>query len=128
MSIALTPESGVPLYLQVAAGLRELIGSGGLQGGEELPSVRAMGAELRVNYHTVARAYRILEEEGLLSRRRGGPFRVVEGADTEAAMRVLRGEVEALCARADRLGVGLDDLLKMIRRAMREARSIGEVS
>ena len=53
-----------PIYEQVRDGLRALIISGALAGGEKLPSVRELAAQLAINPNTIQRAYRELEQEG----------------------------------------------------------------
>ncbi|WP_322508231.1 GntR family transcriptional regulator, partial [Anaerolinea sp.] len=50
--------SGVPIYEQIVAHVRQQIESGALQPGDQLPTVRQLALELRVNFNTVARAYR----------------------------------------------------------------------
>ena len=56
-----------PIYEQVRDGLRTLIVSGALAGGEKLPSVRELASQLAINPNTIQRAYRALEQEGYLS-------------------------------------------------------------
>jgi GntR family transcriptional regulator len=107
MRLRLDPQSGVPLYLQVAQGIRGLLASGLLPHGTELPSVRTLGAELRVNYHTVARAYRLLQEEGALERRRGGPFVVRRGQVAHTARGLIAEDAMHLARKSRSLG--LDD-------------------
>lgn len=102
---SLDPASGLPLYLQVARALQEDIAAGALGEGDAAPSLRDVAAELRINVHTVAKAWQHLEREGVLLRERGGPYRVAAAAG--AAEDLLREDVEALLARAD--SVGLDD-------------------
>lgn len=55
-----------PIYEQVRDGLRTLIVSGALAGGEKLPSVRELASQLAINPNTIQRAYRALEQEGYL--------------------------------------------------------------
>lgn len=55
-----------PIYEQVRDGLRTLIVSGALAGGEKLPSVRELAGQLAINPNTIQRAYRELEQEGYL--------------------------------------------------------------
>jgi len=117
---ALDPASGLPLYLQVARILREEIAAGDLSAGDSAPSLRAMASRLRVNVHTVAKAYQMLEREGMLVRRRGDPYRVAEGAD--AAADLLREDVEALLARAASLNVTGEQVLRMVEEALAERR------
>jgi DNA-binding transcriptional regulator YhcF (GntR family) len=58
-------------FRRIAAAVRWEIGMGRCQVGESLPAIRALAAELGVNYHTVRRAYELLETEGVLAARRG---------------------------------------------------------
>ena len=60
-----------PLEDQIATGLRQAIAQGGVGPGEDLPSVRQLAGDLGVHWNTVARAYRRLADEGLLTVRRG---------------------------------------------------------
>lgn len=78
MHLRLEPNSGVPLGVQIARGIRLAVASGRLGPGERLPSARDLAAELRVNFHTVRKAYADLEREGLLRRERGVGTFVVE--------------------------------------------------
>lgn len=60
-----------PLHEQIVRGLRQAIARGAVRVGDRLPSVRQLAGDLGVNLNTVARAYRRLEEEGLLRVRHG---------------------------------------------------------
>ena len=63
--------SDEPLFLQIARQVQELVLSGALKVGDQLPTVRELATELRVNFNTVARAYRLLDETRLISTQRG---------------------------------------------------------
>jgi GntR family transcriptional regulator len=69
--IRIAPDSAVPIYDQIKAGLRGLVARGQLKVGDEAPSIRALAVRLRVNPNTVARAYRELTQEGFFDSRRG---------------------------------------------------------
>jgi GntR family transcriptional regulator len=71
LRFALQPDSPIPLYLQIMEQIRHHIASGALKADDELPSVRTMATRHLINPNTVARAYRELECEGLVSKRRG---------------------------------------------------------
>ena len=114
----LEPDSGVPLYLQVFDALLEEIASGALPPGTTAPSLRALSADLLVNYHTVARAYQRLEEQGIVERRRGGGYVVAVGAPQVAAERLIGGEIDALVRRAAALGLEEDDVVARLRAAL----------
>ena len=65
--------SATPVYIQILEQLRTRVFSGSLAAGDALPSVRQLAVELRVNPNTVAKAYMLLEREGVIEtvRRRG---------------------------------------------------------
>src|SRR5437762_10092487 len=60
-----------PIYAQLERGLRAAIATGRLQVGDQLPTVRQLAVDLRVNANTVARVYAELERLGILETRRG---------------------------------------------------------
>ena len=100
--LTIDTDSPIPLIDQLVRGLRRAIARGEVLPGDELPSVRQLAGDLGVNLNTVARAYRALEERGLVRSARGRGTRVV--ADREATPEG-PGEVRA------RLLAGIRDLL-----------------
>lgn len=76
-SIVVDHDSASPLYRQIADGVRGLIARRALNEGDELPSVRKLGAMLGVNLNTVAKAYRVLAEEQVVDLRHGAAARVL---------------------------------------------------
>ena len=64
-------EDGLPIYLQIIRHIKRGIAAGTIQAGEELPSRRVLSAQLGVNPNTVQKAYKLLEEEGIISSRSG---------------------------------------------------------
>jgi GntR family transcriptional regulator len=71
MPLRLNPASGVPLYLQLIEQVKHAIETGAIRAGEQLPSVRQMAEDLVINPNTVARAYRDLEQEGIIELKHG---------------------------------------------------------
>lgn len=63
--------SGLPIYTQIVEQVQTQVASGILQPGDQLPTVRALAEELRVNFNTIARAYRILDEARIISTQQG---------------------------------------------------------
>ena len=61
----------VPLYIQLSGQIRIQLEQGALQADEQLPPVRDLAERLRVNFNTVARAYRLLDIEGWISSQQG---------------------------------------------------------
>lgn len=106
--LRLDAHSGVPLGVQIRNGLRLAIVAQRLRPGEQLPSARDLAAELRVNFHTVRKAYGELEGEGLLEFRRGlGTFvSATRQARVAEVRRVVRAHLGALLR--DLAGMELD--------------------
>lgn len=114
MSFVLDPDHALPLYAQLAAGVRDAIAAGLYREGDPLPSIRAFAVEHQVNYHTVAKAYRQLSEDGVLTRKRGDSWRVGPRTRAPAGRDLVRGELAGLVARARRFGLRRSDLHALI--------------
>ena len=69
--IKLDFRSSEHIYLQIVRQIEQLVASGALHQGDHLPTVRQLATELRVNFNTIARAYRLLDEARLISTQRG---------------------------------------------------------
>ncbi len=130
MRLRLDPTGGVPLGVQIARQIRLAVAAGRLLPGGRLPAARDLAAELRVNFHTVRKAYGDLEAEGLLRCEQGRGTFVAEGAGplTRGGLReVVRRHVERLAE--DLAGSGLDpDLVEglaaeELRRALGKRRA-----
>jgi len=64
-------KSGIPFYRQIIDQIRYGVGSGELKVGEQLPTVRALAVELKVNLNTISKAYRELEIQSVLETQQG---------------------------------------------------------
>lgn len=71
INFILDPKNGVPLYRQIINQIRFGIASGQLKTGEQLPTVRALAVELKINLNTIAKAYRELEIQSVLESQQG---------------------------------------------------------
>ena len=71
LSIHIDPKDATPLYAQLERGIRLAIATGALVQGDQLPTVRQLAVDLRVNANTVARVYLALEHDGVLETKRG---------------------------------------------------------
>lgn len=81
------PSSHVPIYLQIAEGIRAAVAAGLYRPGEAVPSLRALAIDIQVNPNTVQRAYDELEREGLVYSRRGKGLFVAEQGTASARTR-----------------------------------------
>ncbi len=71
LNIHLDFGSNDPIYIQIVDQVRLQLTTGELNPGDQLPTVRQLASDLRVNFNTIARAYRLLDEAGLISTQRG---------------------------------------------------------
>lgn len=83
MLIVVDPHSGVPVYRQLMDQIKFHVATGLLRPGDELPSTRALSAELGINPMTISKAYSYLEKDSVVERRPGRPL-VVRTLDKDA--------------------------------------------
>ncbi|NOZ79507.1 MAG: GntR family transcriptional regulator [Acidobacteria bacterium] len=123
-SFSLDPRDDLPLYAQLARQLREAVTAGRWPAGRPLPSVRTLVGLLKVNPQTVLRAYRELEEEGLVEPRQGqGTFVRTEAVEAaaEARRRELLEDIERLARQARDLGVPEEVIVQAVRKEKGES-------
>jgi GntR family transcriptional regulator len=101
-------ESGVPIYMQIMDRIKQMIVSGQLKPGQQLPTMRQLAIDLRVNYNTVGRAYLLLDQEGIISTQ--------QGRGTYIATRLDEAQIQKL---------RLDKLRSMIGQATQDALVLG---
>ena len=114
MKITIDSESSVPIYIQIEDSIHSLIAAGQLQPGEQLPTIRELAADIRVNLNTVARAYFELDREGVISTQRGkGTFVSGKPDDAQIArkrLKLLHSIIETALEEAQRLGYTADEI------------------
>ncbi|WP_305783343.1 GntR family transcriptional regulator [Symbioplanes lichenis] len=116
MDISIDAGSAVPPYEQVRLRIAELAATGHLAAGSRLPPVRRLAATLGLAVNTVARAYRELEQAGLVETHgRAGTVVTAAAAGVPAAARTAADEY----ARSTRaLGLTPDAALDLVRAAL----------
>jgi GntR family transcriptional regulator len=130
MNIQIDFRSGQPIYLQIVEQIRKLVASGELKQGDQLPTVRQMATALRVNFNTVARAYRLLDEAGLISTQQGRGTYIWEAPSTETLSHLRQQSLENLThdylAEAARLAYTPDEIARTIVRYLQDWKEHGE--
>src|SRR5215216_1088683 len=111
--------SGLPIYTQIVNQVQVQMAKGVLKPGDQLPTVRALAEELRVNFNTIARAYRILDEARIISTQQGRGTYITEIPPPRVTEKLRKESLQALTERylteAIRLEFSSDEISEMIR-------------
>ncbi len=116
-----------PIYLQIARQVEDLVGSGELNVGDQLPTVREMATELSINFNTVARAYRLMDEARIISTQRGRGTYIWE-KPTEEAMHILKEAalehtLQVMLKEIGSKGYSIDEAIEALQRMKDENRT-----
>ncbi len=127
--IKLDFRSNESIYLQIARQVEQLVAAGQLKLGDQLPTVRELATELRINFNTVGRAYRVLDETRLISTQRGRGTYIWEQPTEETMKQLKKKSLEEL-SRAYRnqvaqLGYSLEDAIQELKRTPPAGSSTG---
>ena len=117
--VRLDYHSGEAVYQQIAEQLKFQVASGRLLPGSQLPSIRALAAELSINSRTVVKAYEHLAAEGLVVMRHGQGVFVAEnrgGVPAHARKKALADRVKRLLADAAGMGASLHEVRETVDR------------
>ncbi len=115
----INPADPTPLYAQLTRTIQFAIVTGKLRIGEQLPTVRQMAVDLKINANTVAKVYAELERSGVVETRRGvGTFicaRHFESKQKRQHDNELRDFADRVIAEAGAMGFSLDDLIDQLQ-------------
>ncbi|WP_205859219.1 GntR family transcriptional regulator [Pleionea sediminis] len=114
------------MYLQIIQQIKQMIAVERLLPNQELPPIRVLAEQLLINPNTVARAYRELEHEGWVYKKRGAGTFVSESHTTmseEVCRKQLQERIDALLAEADHMNIDVEQLVSMLQqRALDKAK------
>jgi GntR family transcriptional regulator len=116
--IQITPGSDEPIYLQIVEQVGEAIAKGQLAVGDKLPAVRKLASEIVINPNTVARAYTILEQSGLVTTKTGSGTFVADPAmrgKDAADINMLADRMDGIISRGLNLGLESQDIIAMFK-------------
>ena len=123
MKFKIDPDSSVPIYVQIEDSIHSFITAGQLQPGEQLPTIRELAADIRVNLNTVGRAYFELDREGVISTQRGKGTFVTGVLDKDQIerkrQRLLHSISETALEEARRLGYSPAEIKKAFQEEMK---------
>lgn len=108
-----------PIYIQVVEQIRRQVVSGELKPYDQLPTVRQLASELRVNFNTIARAYRILDEAGLISTQQGRGTYILEETLPETIQKIKEQSLYELTknylVETKKMGITLEETIQTLR-------------
>lgn len=114
MFLAIDFSSDIPIYEQIRREIIKALAQGYLAFGQSLPSVRQLGSDIGVNLHTVNKAYKLLEEDGIITMDRRYGSRIVDETleiNTKQEEKIAE-ELEFITALAKVKGLGKDEFLE----------------
>ena len=118
--LTVDPRDRTPIYAQIERGIRAAIATGRIGVGDQLPTVRQLAVELKINANTVARVYGELERAGVLETRRGvGSFVTATPAQAHPKRerdRRVNAFATRVLADAAAAGIDLTELLDALAR------------
>lgn len=96
INFVLDPKTGTPFYRQIIDQIKFGIASGKLKAGEQLPTVRSVAVDLKVNLNTVAKAYKELEIQNILETQQGtGTF--ISRTEIKISEKEKRKKLQEIC-------------------------------
>ena len=122
--------SGLPIYIQIVNQIQSHLVNKILKPGDQLPTVRALAQELRVNFNTVARAYRMLDEARIISTQQGRGTYITEIPPPEVSEKLRHESLEAITQRfiaeAMRLGFSEREVSQMVRDSLKSKKETND--
>lgn len=126
MQIQISTGAGVAIYRQIVNQVKYIVASGRLEAGDRLPSIRQLAKQLLINPNTVARAYRELEQEGVIETRQGAGTTVTDRAlplARKEKVRILSERIDALLTEARQLGIDHDEIVRILERRQKDLKT-----
>ena len=106
-----------PVYLQVVRYFKEQIATGAIVAGQEVPSRREIAARLKINPNTAQRAYKEMEEQGLIYTERNHPSRITTDQSILNGVReeLILQAIDVFLESVKPIHVPVDELLELIK-------------
>ena len=111
-------EEGIPVYLQIIYYLKRQIASGLIRDGDELPSRRMLSALLGINPNTVQKAFKVLEDEGVVISSMGAKslIEVTEEKRAELKREIVEEHIGYIVKSVRQMGLSLEDTKRLIEK------------
>jgi GntR family transcriptional regulator len=117
--VSIDTRDKTPIYAQLERGLRAAMATSRLRPGDQLPTVRQLAVELKINANTVARVYADLERSGAIETRRGVGSFVTATAENARPPKEhdkrLRAFVTRVLSEAGTHGFGVEEVIAVLK-------------
>ncbi len=123
MIFKINPSNGTPVYEQVVNQVVSAIASGILEKGEMIPSVRQLSKDLAINPNTVARAYRQLQDTGIVNSIRGSGLQVASGAKKKCQSKrkqTVSNRIQEAIREASESRLPMDEILEIVQAELKK--------
>ena len=123
MDLIIDAASAVPIYIQVMEQVRALVASRALRPGDRLPSVRELASSLRVNRNTAAKAYQMLEVDGVIQTRQGQGCFIAHGGprwSREERYRRLDSTLDRVLVDARSMEIPFEEIPNQMKKRIRK--------
>src|SRR5262245_30169202 len=121
MFFQIDPHNGLAIYDQIARQVKFAVAGGVLRAGEMIPSVRELARELAINPNTIARAYRQLQDDGVLAPVRGTGLEIATGAGERCRserLKLIRARLKQVFAEAKQSRLDVRDLREIVEKEL----------
>jgi GntR family transcriptional regulator len=118
MQLRISVQDGAPIYQQIVEQVKYLVAGGRLQPGDDVPPIRVLAEQLRINPNTVACAYLELERAGIITMRQGFGTTVAQVKSPlprKEKLKILARTADALLTDARHLNVPLEEVITLLR-------------
>jgi GntR family transcriptional regulator len=116
------PHNGLPIYDQIVRQIKFAVAGGVLRSSEMVPSVRELARELAINPNTIARAYRQLQDDGVLQAVRGTGLEVTSGAGQrcrEERIKLIRARLRQVLTEAKQSHLGPQQVRELAEKELK---------
>ena len=123
MQLRISTQDGAPIYQQIVEQVKYLVAAGRLKPGDDVPPIRVLAEQLRINPNTVARAYLELEREGIVTMRQGFGTTVAQVRSVlprREKLRLLAEPADVLLTNARHLDLDLEEVIALLHTRMQK--------
>lgn len=111
-----SPVDGTPIYIQILMFIKRGVVAGTIQNGDELPSRRVLSSLLGINPNTVQKAFRLLEEEGLIESRSGAKscMTLTEETVKKLKLDLISEDIRGIVKDLRQMGIAKEEAISLI--------------